>query len=648
MIEQDAFKRPNLDYVVTKIPRWPFDKFPTANRLLGTQMKATGEVMAIGRTFTESLQKAIRSLELDNISLLHPEARFLSEEELIKRLIRPDDMRIHLLAEFLRRGGSVEELVNLTNIHPFFLHEIDRLVKFFLELCSQEELNRDLLREAKRLGFSDEIIGEAVGLEVKTIRDFRVKWGIRPSFCKVDAGILPYYYSTYNKENEVVLDRSKQTVIVLGSGPIRIGQGIEFDFSTVHAAWTIRDKGYAAVIINNNPETVSTDYFTSDRLYFEPLVEEDVWEVIQFENPEGVLVQFGGQTAINLVRFLENEQIAIRTTAENTFGMEDRNVLIKRWKRLKFRPAGYTADTIDEAFKIAEKINYPVVVRPSFVLGGRGMEVVGNQASLREYLTGLRITQEAPLLIDSYIAGLEVELDAISDGEDVFIPGVMEHLERAGVHSGDSIAVFPSQNLSADTLALIADYTKRIANYFQVKGFLNIQFVIANNTVYVLEVNPRSSRTIPFLSKVTGISLAELATRVVLGEKLSELGYVGLRQFTDEIISVKVPVFSFAKLLDTEINLGPEMKSTGEVMGRAKNLAQALYKGFIAAKVPVNYHGKALVTVADKDKAEIVELARALDRQGFDIYATEGTCKTLQAAGITCKQVVKLQEGQLS
>ncbi len=644
--ELKADQRPAVDYVVTKIPRWPFDKFPTANRRIGTQMKATGEVMAIGATLGESLQKAVRSLELDWDSLFSFPSS-ISQPILEERLRNPDDQRLFLLVEYLNRGYSVAELNHLTSIHPFFLDVIEEIVDTHQELVSQADLTEDLLLKAKKLGFSDSTIGACFDVSHTIIRDLRVTKGIRPSYCRVEAGALPYYYSSYNKESQLIQTaQDKRAIVVLGAGPIRIGQGIEFDYSTVHAAWAIANKGYQSIVINNNPETVSTDSYTSDRLYFEPLTEEDVWEVIQVENPQGILVQFGGQTAINLVNFLDSESLKIMgTSAKDIAGMEDRQRFDAAMEELKIpRPAGQTAASMEEAVGLASQLTYPVVVRPSYVLGGRGMEVVNSEQELQDYLAAFTGTKGYPLLIDNYLPGIEIEVDAISDGDNVFVPGIMEHLERAGVHSGDSIAIFPSQSISADMKARIFAYTEQIARHFRVQGFINIQFVISEGDLFVLEVNPRSSRTVPFLSKATGISLAQLATYVALGMKLVNLGYLGLSQVSSDVVAVKVPVFSFAKLKGMEVTLGPEMKSTGEVMGRGKNVEKALYKGFIAAKIWMPTQGRVLITVADKDKQEVIGLALALARLGMEIVATRGTAAVLLDHGIRPQVVPKLNE----
>ena len=647
--EMNVFKRPKVNYIVTKIPRWPFDKFPTANRQLGTQMKATGEVMAIGGSFHESLQKAVRSLECEPDTLFSEHFQAVSQDELEKRLQQPDDQRLFLIIEYLRRGGSVKKLEELTAITPYFIEQFATMVDFYKQLPNMQP-GKEILWQAKRYGFSDKDIAKAWGSCAEELREKRVKHQIRPSYLQVEAGGSPYYYSTYHYEGMrqiPSIPEESRALMVLGSGPIRIGQGIEFDYSTVYAAWTIRENGYQAVIINNNPETVSTDYYTSNRLYFEPLVEEEVWEIYQVEKADGILVQFGGQTAINLVEFIEKEQMPIvGTRATDIAGMEDREQFDAGMEYLNIpRPKGYTAHTPEDALALGEHLTYPIVVRPSYVCGGRGMEVIGSIESLEEYLNAFPKHRGWPLLMDSYLAGVEVEVDAVSDGSDIFIPGIMEHLERAGVHSGDSIAVFPSQSISEKFLNKIYEYTKKIACHFQVKGFLNIQFVIAEDQVYVLEVNPRSSRTVPFLSKVTGISLAKLATEVSLGKPLKELGFIGMGKADLSVVSVKVPVFSFAKLVGTEITLGPEMKSTGEAMGRERNLVKALYKGFASAKVEMPKRKKALITIADRDKDELEDIGRLLYGLGFSLVATAGTAARLRKLGIACKKVVKLADG---
>jgi len=649
MPEMGFYQRPSVDYIVTKIPRWPFDKFPTANRRLGTQMKATGEVMAIGGSIQEALQKAVRSLESEPSSLFNNQFQSIPQWKLEERLQKPDDQRLFLIMEFLRRGGTTQRLEELTAIYPFFIEQFYILYEFYMELSGSKP-SKERLRQAKQYGFRDDDIAKAWGKDERAIRDMRVEYNIRPSYKRVESGGLPYYYSTYHDQGERQLPdipEQARSMMVLGSGPIRIGQGIEFDYSTVHAAWTLRENGYQAVIVNNNPETVSTDNYTSDRLYFEPLGEEEIWEIYQVEKAEGIFVQFGGQTAINLAEFIHKEQMPIvGTTSPSIAGMEDREQFDAAMEALSIpRPKGYTAHSIEAVRELEGKLNYPIVVRPSFVMGGRGMEVISSEDALEEYLSTVLTHKGWPLLMDSYLAGIEVEVDAISDGDEVYIPGVMEHLERAGVHSGDSIAVFPSQSLSDKYLNEIYQYTLKIARYFHVKGFLNIQFVIADEKVYVLEVNPRSSRTVPFLSKVTGISLAKLATQITLGKSLRELGYIGLDKPDTSIVSVKIPVFSFAKLTGTEITLGPEMKSTGEAMGRERNLAKALYKGFLSAKVEMPKKRSALITIADRDKKELADLGLRLAKLGFSLIATSGTAKALDNLGIACQVVEKLTEG---
>lgn len=666
--ELDANRRSALDYVVTKLPRWPFDKFPHADRKLGTQMQATGEVMGIGATLAESWQKAARSLELKWESLFDFPAETLSASELEQRLRKADDQRLYLLVEALKRGWSIETLGEITSIHPYFLSVLQELVEFHKELSQKTELTLGDLREAKRLGFSDAAIGRCFGLSSAVIRELRHQHGITPRYAQIEWGTEPYYYSTYQQclggfanapanahkdagANVHAMSSRRQApakpgIVVLGSGPIRIGQGIEFDYATVHAAWAIKNSGYQAVIINNNPETVSTDSSTSDRLYFEPLTPEDVYEVIHHEQPVGVMAQFGGQTAINLAEFLAENQIPIiGTQAEAINKMEDRRQFDQALEELQMlRPQGVTAASRSEALTLAKELVYPVVVRPSYVLGGRGMEVIHGRDEMEAYLEEFSEHQGYPLLIDRYLAGTELEVDAVSDGTDVFVPGIMEHMERSGVHSGDSIAVFPAQSLGEGLVRQIFAYTKRLACHFNVKGLINIQFVYAGNQLYILEVNPRASRTVPFLSKATGIPLAQLAAGAALGKSLKELGYSGLYRDNQGLISVKVPVFSFGKLHGVETALGPEMKSTGEAMGRDRSLAKALYKGFAASSVQLPAKGKVLVTVADKDKQEIIPIARKMHELGLEIYATSGTARVLQENGLHCQMVTKLNQ----
>ncbi|MCA1293078.1 carbamoyl-phosphate synthase large subunit [Paenibacillus sp. alder61] len=652
---------PTLDYIVSKIPRWPFDKFVHANRKLGTQMKATGEVMAIGRTFEESIHKAVRSLEIGTHRLYLKGADQLDTDTLNQRLIKADDERLFLVAEAFRRGYSLQQIQDLTQIDWWFLDKIEGLIAFERKIAAEPELTYETLYEAKRLGFTDRAIAElraasqpsGTHLTEESVTLFRKERGLRPVYKMVDTcaaefeASTPYYYSTYETENEVT-HTDKEKIVVLGSGPIRIGQGIEFDYSTVHAVWAIQKAGYEAVIINNNPETVSTDFNTSDRLYFEPLFFEDVMNVIEQEKPVGVIVQFGGQTAINLAAPLKAAGVRILGTSLDSIDeAEDRKKFEALLSRLNIaQPKGSTVTSVDEAVGTAQSLGYPVLVRPSYVLGGRAMEIVYSDAELLKYMEeAVNINPQHPVLIDRYMLGKEVEVDAICDGETVLVPGIMEHVERAGVHSGDSIAVYPPQYLSDELKKKIVDITIKIAKELKTVGLVNIQFVIYKNEVYVIEVNPRSSRTVPFLSKVTNIPMANVATKCILGAKLKELGYQeGLWPESDQV-SVKVPVFSFAKLRRVEPTLGPEMKSTGEVMGRDPQYAKALYKGLIGAGMKIPSTGAIIATVADKDKQEAVELLRGFYSLGYKIIATEGTASALIEAGIHVTTVNKLTEG---
>ncbi|WP_374018537.1 carbamoyl-phosphate synthase large subunit [Paenibacillus thiaminolyticus] len=652
---------PTLDYIVSKIPRWPFDKFTQANRKLGTQMKATGEVMAIGRTFEESMHKAVRSLEIGVHRLYLPEAEQLDNDELEARLKSPDDERLFLLAEAFRRGYELQRLHDITKIDWWFLDKIEGMLAFEARIQEESALSQQTLYEAKRMGFTDRAIAELrqaahPGLAHTTeaeVSALRKELGLRPVYKMVDTcaaefeASTPYYYSTYETENEV-LPTEKEKILVLGSGPIRIGQGIEFDYSTVHAVWAIQDAGYEAVIINNNPETVSTDFNTSDRLYFEPLFFEDVMNVIEQEQPVGVIVQFGGQTAINLAARLAKAGVRILgSSLESIDEAEDRKKFEALLSRLGIaQPTGSTVTSVDEAVGTAQRIGYPVLVRPSYVLGGRAMEIVYSDTELLNYMEyAVKINPEHPVLIDRYMLGKEVEVDAICDGETVLIPGIMEHVERAGVHSGDSIAVYPPQHLSQGLQQQVVDITIRIAKELKTIGLINIQFVIYQNQVYVIEVNPRSSRTVPFLSKVTNIPMANVATKLILGAKLNGLGYQEGLWPEDDHVSVKVPVFSFAKLRRVEPTLGPEMKSTGEVMGRDKQYAKALYKGLIGSGMKIPATGAIICTVADKDKEEAVQLMSGFAALGYKLIATGGTATALEEAGLNVKRVNKLTEG---
>jgi carbamoyl-phosphate synthase large subunit len=644
---------PTLDYVVSKIPRWPFDKFVSANRKLGTQMKATGEVMAIGRTLEESLLKAVRSLEIGLDHVKVPDADQIPDEKLKERLVAADDERLFLLAEWFRRGYSLDEAHTLTQIDRFFLYKVKRIVQMEQTLQHAGELMPDLLLEAKKMGFTDRTIGQLSGLSEKEVRQLRKQWAIQPVYKIVDTcaaefeAETPYYYSTYEQEDEVT-STGKKSIIVLGSGPIRIGQGVEFDYATVHAIWAIRNAGYEAVIINNNPETVSTDFNTSDRLYFEPLYKEDVLNIIEKEKPYGVIVQFGGQTALNLARDLRDEGITILGTSLEEIGRaEDR----KKFEQLLSdsniaQPPGSAVTSVEEAVETAARLGYPVLVRPSYVLGGRAMEIVYNESELRGYMKlAVKVNPEHPVLIDRYLLGKELEVDAISDGNDVLIPGIMEHIERAGVHSGDSIAVYPPQSITREQKEQLVAITAQIAKALHIKGLVNIQFVLYKGDIYVLEVNPRASRTVPFLSKVTGIPMAQVATKIALGQSLKEQGYEsGLWRESLEV-AVKVPVFSFAKLRRVDITLGPEMKSTGEVMGRDRDYARAVYKGLLAAGIALPRFGTVVATIGDKEKEEAIPLMQRFHQLGYKIVSTSGTAGMLEKAGLPVERVHKLKEG---
>lgn len=640
---------PALDYIVTKIPRWPFDKFESANRRLGTQMKATGEVMAIGRTFEESLLKAVRSLESDEYHLDLKNADEFSNELIEKRIRKAGDERLFYLSEAIRRGVSIETIHEWSAIDLFFLVKIEKIIKFE-NAVKEAKLDADVLKQAKKMGFSDIAIARLWNMTEREVYDYRKQLKLFPVFKTVDTcaaefeSETPYFYGTYEDENESAVT-DKESVIVLGSGPIRIGQGVEFDYATVHSVWAIKEAGYEAIIINNNPETVSTDFSISDKLYFEPLTVEDVMHIVELEKPRGVVVQFGGQTAINLAEELEARGVQILgTSLEDMDRAENRDKFEYTLGKLNIpQPLGKTATSVEEAVKIADEIRYPVLVRPSYVLGGRAMEIVYEEKDLLHYMkNAVKVNPQHPVLIDKYLTGKEIEVDAISDGETVFIPGIMEHIERAGVHSGDSIAVYPPQTLSAEIKETIIERTIALAKGLNIKGLLNIQFVIYKNEVYVLEVNPRSSRTVPFLSKITGVPMANLATKVILGKTLNELGYETGIQPESAGVYVKVPVFSFEKLRRVDITLGPEMKSTGEVMGKDTTLEKALYKGMIASGMKVQNYGQVLLTIADKDKEEGLEVARRFSAIGYQIMATSGTAEYLHANGVTAKIVNKI------
>lgn len=647
---------PTLDYCVVKIPKWPFDKFVKAKRTLGTQMKATGEVMAISNTFEGALLKALRSLELGIKTLDTPLFRDLDDEALTKKLHEVDDTRLLVVAEAIRRGISIDCIYDITRIDRWFLHKFRKIVDMeeYLKTLTMETLDRDILLKAKKMGFLDETIGKFVGTDKESIKEKRIEWGIRPSYKMVDTcaaefeAQTPYYYSTYDEYNESVPTKNKK-VIVLGSGPIRIGQGIEFDYCSVHSVWGLKEEGYEAIIINNNPETVSTDFDTSDRLYFDPLTAEDVEEIIELEAPDGVIAQFGGQTAIKLTDPLDKAGVRILgTSAKDVDAAEDREKFDSILESLGIpRPKGSTIFTLEEALEAANRLGYPVLVRPSYVLGGKGMEIAYNDNDIVEFMEIInREEQEHPILIDKYLMGKELEVDAISDGENILIPGIMEHLERAGVHSGDSISMYPPQSLSFKIKNKIIEYTEKLARALNVAGMVNIQYVVFNNEVYVIEVNPRSSRTVPYISKVTGIPMVRIATRIMLGKKLTDFPYgTGLYR-ESEYVAVKVPVFSFEKLHDVDTSLGPEMKSTGEVLGIAKNVHEATLKGLVAAGFKFPEPGDAILfTVRDSDKPDIVDLAYGFGRLGYTLYATGNTANYLNRHAIAANAVRKIGEG---
>jgi len=644
---------PALDYVVSKIPRWPFDKFQKANRRLGTQMKATGEVMALGRTIEESLLKAVRSLEVGLCHLELPEWKNKTKIEIIEKILKQDDERLFAISEAMRIGVTEKEIHELTKIDLFFLGKINNIIQLERRLGSEKD-SMTLLYEAKRMGFSDRFISRLWNCTEEDIFQIRKQQKMNPVYKMVDTcagefeSSTPYYYSTYEKEDEV-LPSSKKKVVVLGSGPIRIGQGIEFDYATVHAIEAIRSMGLEAIIINNNPETVSTDFNISDRLYFEPLTLEDVYNVIEKEKPIGVIVQFGGQTAINLAEPLSKRGVnIIGTSTDDIDKAEDRKRFEELLRGLSIaQPLGCTVTSINEAVEKSAHLGFPVIVRPSYVLGGRAMEIVYNEAELNDYMSrAVQVNPSHPVLIDRYMIGREMEVDAISDGETVFIPGIMEHIEKAGVHSGDSIAVYPPQSVSKEILEQLSQTTILITKALNIKGLINLQFVIYKGEVFVIEVNPRSSRTVPFLSKVTDVQMAKVATKAILGLSLKEQGLFDGTLEPKNLVAVKAPVFSFAKLSEVEIALGPEMKSTGEVMGRDKSYEKALEKAFIAAGVIIPESGTILATINDKDKEEAIKLFKRFHQIGFDFVATEGTAKLLKRAQIPTRTIARIGQGE--
>ncbi|HCM90254.1 MULTISPECIES: carbamoyl-phosphate synthase large subunit [Vagococcus] len=646
-----AMFEPALDYVVTKIPRWAFDKFEKGNRKLSTQMKATGEVMSLGRTIEESLLKAVRSLEIGAYHIELEELTPLSDDEITYGMIHAQDDRLFYVSEAIRRGFTIYEVADFTKIDVFFLDKLLHIVEVETQIKENKQ-NIEVLKEAKQLGFSDVYIADKWEMSIKEVYDLRKEKNIFPVYKMVDtcaaefASKTPYFYGTYEIENESIKSE-KESIIVLGSGPIRIGQGVEFDYATVHSVRAIQNAGYEAIIMNSNPETVSTDFSISDKLYFEPLTLEDVMHVIELEQPKGVIVQFGGQTAINLAEGLTEHGVKIiGTTIEDLDRAENRDKFEQALKELGIpQPEGATATNTEDAIVIAERIKYPVLVRPSYVLGGRAMEIVWSTSDLKRYMKeAVKASPEHPVLIDRYLVGTECEVDAICDGENVLLPGIMEHIERAGVHSGDSMAVYPPQNLSEEVIGKIVDYTKKLALGLNCKGMMNVQFIAQDSEVYVIEVNPRASRTVPFLSKVTGIPMAQVATKCILGQDLTELGYEdGLYKISD-LVHVKAPVFSFAKLQEVDTQLGPEMKSTGEVMGTDKTLEKALYKAFEASGMHLPNYGSVLFTIADESKEEALQLAKRFSEIGYGLVATEGTGEFFRSHGLEVKVVSKLDQ----
>ena len=643
---------PMLDYCVVKIPRLPFDKFISAKRTLTTQMKATGEVMSICNNFEGALMKAIRSLEQHVDSLMSYDFSHLSKDELIEELHIVDDMRIWRIAEAIRQGISYDEIHEITKIDVWFIDKLAILVEMEQALQAKE-LDEDLLREAKRLEFPDYLVAKLAGKTEEEVKALRKQYDITAAYKMVDtcaaefAATTPYYYSVYGGENEAVETNDRKKVLVLGSGPIRIGQGIEFDFCSVHCTWAFKKEGYETIIINNNPETVSTDFDIADKLYFEPLTPEDVENIVNIEHPDGAVVQFGGQTAIKLTEALLKMGVPILgTSAENVDAAEDRELFDEILEQCEIpRPKGHTVFTAEEAKKAANELGYPVLVRPSYVLGGQGMQIAISDEDVDEFIGIInRIAQEHPILVDKYLQGKEIEVDAVCDGTDILIPGIMEHIERAGVHSGDSISVYPAQSISQHAKDTIVEYTKRLARSLHVIGMINIQFIVCGEDVYVIEVNPRSSRTVPYISKVTGIPIVPLATKVILGHTIRELGYEPGLQREADYIAIKMPVFSFEKIRGADIALGPEMKSTGECLGIAKTFNEALYKAFLGAGINLPKYKNMIITVRDEDKEDIIDVARRFEKIGYRIFATLGTAKVLQEAGVHAVRTNKVEQ----
>ena len=644
---------PALDYVVVKMPRLPFDKFIQASRKLTTQMKATGEVMSICTNFEGALMKALRSLEQHVDSLIYENYAELPTEEIHEMLHRVDDRRIFVIAEALRRGISEEEIHDITKVDAWFIDKIFNIVKEENILREAPELTKEILLEAKRMEFPDKVIGQITGRSEKEIKDLRYGYGIHASYKIVDTcaaefeAETPYYYSCFDGESEVEVDKDKKKVMVLGSGPIRIGQGIEFDYCSVHSTWTLKSKGYETIIVNNNPETVSTDFDIADRLYFEPLTAEDVESIVNIEKPDGAVVQFGGQTAIKLTEALLEMGVPILgTSAENVDAAEDRELFDEILEKCCIpRAAGKTVFTVQEALEAANELGYPVLVRPSYVLGGQGMQIAISDKDIIEFMEIInRHEQEHPVLVDKYLMGKEIEVDAVCDGDDILIPGIMEHIERAGIHSGDSISVYPAQTISPKIKRVLESYTKKLANSLHVIGLINIQFIVYQDEVYVIEVNPRSSRTVPYISKVTGIPIVDLATRVITGEKIKDMGYTPGLQPESEYFAIKMPVFSFEKIRGAEISLGPEMKSTGECLGISKDYNEALYKAFLGDGVNLPKYKKMILTVKDSDKLDAVEIGQRFTALGYEIYSTRSTCRVLNENGVPAKPINKVEE----
>ena len=643
---------PMLDYCVVKIPRLPFDKFISAKRTLTTQMKATGEVMSICNNFEGALMKAIRSLEQHVDSLMSYDFSHLSKDELIEELHIVDDMRIWRIAEAIRQGISYDEIHEITKIDVWFIDKLAILVEMEQALQAKE-LDEDLLREAKRLEFPDYLVAKLAGKTEEEVKALRKQYDITAAYKMVDtcaaefAATTPYYYSVYGGENEAVETNDRKKVLVLGSGPIRIGQGIEFDFCSVHCTWAFKKEGYETIIINNNPETVSTDFDIADKLYFEPLTPEDVENIVNIEHPDGAVVQFGGQTAIKLTEALLKMGVPILgTSAENVDAAEDRELFDEILEQCEIpRPKGHTVFTAEEAKKAANELGYPVLVRPSYVLGGQGMQIAISDEDVDEFIGIInRIAQEHPILVDKYLQGKEIEVDAVCDGTDILIPGIMEHIERAGVHSGDSISVYPAQSISQHAKDTIVEYTKRLARSLHVIGMINIQFIVCGEDVYVIEVNPRSSRTVPYISKVTGIPIVPLATKVILGHTIRELGYEPGLQREADYIAIKMPVFSFEKIRGADIALGPEMTSTGECLGIAKTFNEALYKAFLGAGINLPKYKNMIITVKDEDKEDIVPIAQRFQALGYKIYATRNTAKALNENGVNAIRTNKIEQ----